>query len=51
MRNLKAVSGQGLVEYIILVALMGIALIATVRILGENTTAKFNKAAQQIRGL
>jgi Flp pilus assembly pilin Flp len=43
--------GQGLVEYIILVTLMGIALIATVKYLGTRTENKFRQAAQRIDGL
>jgi hypothetical protein len=51
MPNLRGRHGQGLVEYIILITLMGIALIVTIRSLSTNTTRKFSDAAQEIRKL
>jgi len=51
MPNLKHKRGQGLVEYIILITMMGVALIFTLRSLGRDTRDKFNEAAQEIRGL
>jgi Flp pilus assembly pilin Flp len=51
MPNLKNTRGQGLVEYIILIALMGIALVAIVKTLGGDTKAKFQKADTTINGL
>lgn len=51
MSNLRTRRGQGLVEYIILITLMGIALIVTLRRLSTDTRSKFNDAAQEIRGL
>ena len=51
MPNLKNKRGQGLVEYIILITLMGIALIATIKSMGTDTSNKFSDAAKQIRTL
>jgi Flp pilus assembly pilin Flp len=51
MPNLKNRRGQGLVEYIILITLMGIALIVTLQKLGSSTKEKFSEAAQEIRDL
>jgi Flp pilus assembly pilin Flp len=51
MPNLRNRQGQGLVEYIILIALMGIALVVTIRTLGKDTKAKFNTADTTINGL
>jgi len=51
MNRLTNNRAQGLVEYIILITLMGIALIATIRVLQSRTDAKFKNAAQEIRGL
>ena len=51
MSNLKNKRGQGLVEYIILITLMGIALIAVVRSLKTKTHGKFNDAVTEISAL
>ena len=40
-RILSADSGQGLIEYLILVALMAIATIGVVRVLNSNVNAQF----------
>ena len=42
--------GQGLVEYLILVALMGIATIAVIRVLNHTITAKFTDAIYALQG-
>lgn len=39
--KLKANAGQGLIEYLILVALMSIATISVIRVLNQNVRAKF----------
>lgn len=39
--KLKENSGQGLIEYLILVALMSIATISVIRVLNQNVRAKF----------
>ncbi len=48
MPHLKTRKGQGLVEYIILITLMGIVLIAVVKSLGNKTKDKFRDAADQV---
>ena len=51
MQNLKQKRGQGLVEYVILVTVMGIALVATIKLLGTTTQAKFATATAKVAGL
>jgi Flp pilus assembly pilin Flp len=51
MPRIKTRSGQGLVEYIILITLMGIALIATVRNVSRDTNQKFRQASAEIQNL
>ena len=52
MPSLKKNSkGQGFVEYIILITLMGVALVATIRVLSLRTDTKFNNAATTIQNL
>ena len=48
LMRLKCQKGQGLVEYILVVALMGIFLIATVRALANRTKTAFTKAGNEI---
>ena len=43
--------GQGLTEYIILVALIAIAAIAAVRFFGTRTKEGFQNAADQVGGV
>lgn len=42
--------GQGLVEYLILVALMGVAAIVVVRSLNQTLNAKFTQVIYALRG-
>lgn len=42
--------GQGLVEYLILVALMGVAAIGVVRVLGQTVDGKFAQVIGALRG-
>jgi pilus assembly protein Flp/PilA len=44
-RNQK---GQGLIEYLILVALIAVGTIATIRILGQSVNVKFAKVAESL---
>ena len=46
--NIRNTRAQGLIEYLILVALMGVATIGVVRIMSHTVNAKF---AQITRGL
>lgn len=40
--------GQGLIEYLILVALIAVGTMATIRILGQSVNVKFAKVAQSL---
>ena len=42
-------SGQGMVEYILIVALIAIAVIATVKIFGTKISGMFTKASTKIQ--
>jgi pilus assembly protein Flp/PilA len=42
--------GQGLIEYLIIVALMAVATIGVVSILGQTVKAKFTQVTYGIRG-
>ena len=42
--------GQGLVEYLIVVALMAIASIGIMKIMGQNVQAQFARAVHALRG-
>jgi Flp pilus assembly pilin Flp len=48
MPNLKNNRGQGLVEYILILVLMGIMAIAAIQGLGTKTQAGFNKATTNL---
>jgi pilus assembly protein Flp/PilA len=47
IRNQK---GQGLIEYLIIVALVAVAAISILQIVGQNVTAQFAKVAYAIQG-
>ena len=47
---LKAQKGQGLIEYLILVALMAVASIAVVRILNQTVNAKLASVTYALQG-
>lgn len=40
--------GQGLIEYLILVALIAVGTMATIRILGQSVNVKFAKVAESL---
>jgi Flp pilus assembly pilin Flp len=48
MKLSKKQSGQGMTEYILIVALIAVAVIAAVKIFGANVTAGFKNAGDQI---
>lgn len=50
-RALKDEKGQGLIEYLIIVALMGIATIAIVRVLGQTVSARFASVTYALQGV
>jgi pilus assembly protein Flp/PilA len=43
-------SGQGLIEYLIIVALMAVATIGIVRIMGQTVSAKFATVTYALQG-
>jgi pilus assembly protein Flp/PilA len=47
---LKKNSGQGLIEYLIIVALMAVATIGVVRIMGQTVSAKFATITYALQG-
>jgi Flp pilus assembly pilin Flp len=49
MQNLKNKKGQGLVEYILVVALMGILAIAAIQKLSTQTNRGFTTSAQKLQ--
>ena len=42
--------GQGLIEYLIIVALMAIATIAVIRVMGQSVSAKFASVTYALQG-
>lgn len=42
--------GQGLIEYLILVALMGVATIAIVRVMSQTVSSRFTSITYALRG-
>lgn len=42
--------GQGLIEYLIIVALMGVATIAIVRVMGQTVSSRFATISYALRG-
>ncbi|MBN1622112.1 MAG: Flp family type IVb pilin [Endomicrobiales bacterium] len=42
-------SGQGMVEYILIIALIAIAVIASVRLFGDKIRGFFSKASDKIQ--
>ena len=47
MKNQK---GQGLIEYLIIVALIAVSSLAIMRVLGQNITAKFGDITYALQG-
>ena len=48
MRNRNRKSGQGLIEYILIVGLMGVLAIAAINALGDKTRTGFTKATRTL---
>lgn len=42
--------GQGLIEYLVIVALMGVATIAIVRVMGQTVTSRFASVTYALQG-
>lgn len=47
-KNFNNQKGQGLIEYLILVALIAVGTMATIRILGQSVNVKFAKVAESL---
>ena len=47
---IKKRKGQGLIEYLILVALMGVATIGVIRVLNQTIKARFASAVYALQG-
>lgn len=43
-------AGQGLVEYLVIVALMGVATIGIVRVMGQTVTSRFATITEALHG-
>jgi len=50
IKNLRKESGQGMTEYIIIVALIAIAAIGVVTLFGDNIRDMFGSSAQALSG-
>ncbi len=50
MRQIRSQSGQGLIEYLIIVALVAVATIGVVRVLGHAVTSRFNTISYALQG-
>lgn len=50
LKILKNQNGQGMVEYLIIVALIAVATIGIVRVIGQNTSAQFANIAYALQG-
>lgn len=48
MKHLKNRRGQGLIEYLILVALIAVGSIAIVRVVGKNVSVQFANVAKAL---
>lgn len=42
--------GQGLIEYLVIVALMGVATIAIVRVMGQTVSSRFASVTAALQG-
>lgn len=49
--SLRNQRGQGLIEYLIIVALMGIATIAIVRVMGQTVSSRFASITYALQGV
>lgn len=48
IKTIRNQSGQGLIEYLILVAILAIGTMAAVRLIGQSLNVKFAKVAQSL---
>jgi Flp pilus assembly pilin Flp len=50
-KTYKNENGQGLVEYLVIVALMGVAAIAIVRVMGQTVSSRFASVTYALQGV
>jgi len=50
MRQLKCQKGQGLIEYLIIVAMMGVASVGVIRLLNHTVDAQFTNVIYSLKG-
>jgi Flp pilus assembly pilin Flp len=50
IESLKNQRGQGLIEYLVIVALMGVAAIAIVRVMGQTVSSRFASVTSALKG-
>lgn len=50
MSRIKNQRGQGLIEYLIIVALVAVATIGVVRVLGQAVSSRFNTITYALQG-
>ena len=50
MKHLKNQNGQGLIEYMVIVALMAIATMGIMRVLSQTTSGKLARITQSLQG-
>jgi pilus assembly protein Flp/PilA len=49
-RNLSNECGQSLIEYLLLVAIMAIATMSVMKVVGQNVAAQYGNVARAIQG-
>ena len=49
-KQLRSQRGQGLIEYLVIVALMGVATIAIVRVMGQTVSSRFATITYALQG-
>ncbi|MCB0378548.1 MAG: Flp family type IVb pilin [Bdellovibrionales bacterium] len=50
MPSFKSKKGQGMVEYMVIVAMMAVATMGIMRVLSQTTQGKFAKITQSLQG-
>lgn len=48
--KIRCQRGQGLIEYLVIVALMGVATIAIVRVMGQTVSSRFASVTYALKG-
>lgn len=50
LRSIRGERGQGLIEYLVIVALMGVATIAIVRVMSQTVSTRFASITYALQG-